>query len=148
MTCTQLSKDFCRTMVISTAKLVVCFCFYASFCFNCSIAYQVTQKDSKYNSVRTLNQFSSDNSQVKYPIFNKVMARIENLNDEVSSKNSFHKIRHKGGIKYLSTSTTTTTTTEAGLFETYDDLTEDDYSDWYDDQVRDTVLLTLYNIEK
>lgn len=93
----------------------------------------MSQRDSKYNSERTLNQFSSDDYQVKYPNFNKVMARIDYLTDEVKTKN---KIRHKGWNKHLTTSTTTTTTTEADLFESYGDLDEDDYFDSYEDQVR------------
>lgn len=120
-------------MVISIAKLVVCFCFYSSFCFKCTLSYQVNPRNIKYNSDRTLNQFSSD---VKYPNFNKVMARIDNMNDDGKTKNNLHKLRHKGWNKY--TISTTTTTTEAGLFELNDDLDEDDYFDSYEDQVRDS----------
>lgn len=126
-------------MVISIGKLVVCICFYTSFCVKFSTAIQVIQRDSKHHSDRTLNQLSSDDYQVKYPNFNKVMARIENLNDEVKTKNSLHKLRHKGWNKYLTTSTTTTTT-EADLFETYGDSNEEDYLESYEDnQVRESL---------
>lgn len=120
-------------MVISIAKLVVCLCFCTSFCIKFSIAYQNRiQKDPKHNTERPLNQLSSDHRQVKYPNFNKVMNRIETLNSEVKTKDDFHKIRHKGWNRYLTTPTTTTTTTEGSLFESYGDLNEDDYFQSYE----------------
>lgn len=123
-------------MVISIVKLVVCFCLYASFCFKFPVVYSIIQRDSKHNSERNLNQYRSDDYQVKYPIFNKVMARIDNLNDEAKTKNNMHRLRHKDWKKYTTT-TTTTTTTEADLFDSYGDFNEEDYSESYDDnQVR------------
>lgn len=133
-------KNFLRTMVFSIGKLIVCFCFYASFCFKFCVSYQIIQRDSGHNSARTLNSHLPDDYQVKYPNFNKVMARIENLNDEVKTKSNLHRLRHKGWNKYTTT-TTTTTTTEAGLFENYDDSNEDDYFD--SEEVREIIRLTF-----
>lgn len=147
MTLVLVSNDFFRTMVISIAKLVVCFCFCVSFGIKLSAAYQVTQRDSKHNSERTLNHFHSADHPVKYPNFNKVMTRIENLNDEVKTKSNYHKIRHKGWNKFTA-STTTTTTTEAGLFETYGDLNEDDYFESYEDNQVRRINITVHLVEE
>lgn len=131
----QLSNDVLGTMVIFSVELAV------RLFLLIKVSSSYTVRDLKYKSDK-IHEVILDGQQVKYPNFNKVITRIENLNGEVKNKNSYHKIRHKSWNKYLTSSTTTTTTTtEAGLFETYGDLDEDDYFESYEDN---KVRLTYY----
>ncbi|XP_074039265.1 uncharacterized protein [Leptinotarsa decemlineata] len=73
----------------------------------------------------------------RYSKFDKVMNRIDKMNDESDSPFDVHplRFRHKGRVwPWRTTTTTTTTTTEASLFETYGDLEGDEE---YDDLLED-----------
>lgn len=117
-------------MVICFVKSVL---VYLYLCCSVVISYEAAREIPYYRD-RT-NQASKLTGQRllnRYPNFNKVMTRIENLNDEVNTKSNHHKIRHRGWNKFT---TSTTTTTEAGLFETYGDLEDEDYLENYEDNL-------------